>query len=476
MKQLRRRVTYGMNVAIAVGAAALLVIFANFLANKYPKRHDFIQSTDLYTISEKTISLLKSIKQPVAFYMFSNPQSSELHDKCRRLFESYKAINPLVTYTMVDEIRDIGKARKLVQDLQVDEPDTIVVTYGDSKKVLTEMDLADFYFGHDYYTGGQTKRMTKFKAEQALTSAILELMNPTKLQARFTVKHGEKSIFGFDDNGYSEVRRYLSRDNIEASPLELVALSEIALTNCDILIVAGPTRTFLDHEINLIRRYLNQGGKALFLLDPEIETGLEALLREYNVKLGNNIVVDPAGQIPGVSPLQLVIQLYRKHPITDKIKTYTIYFLARSVEVLNPENDVNRATDLALTGRDGWGEVDTDTDTFKFDPERDMAGPVSIAVIVENEKTGMRMAVVGDSEFVSNRDFFGGANRDFFMNLVNWIVDRDVLVAISPKTIEERRRLELKRGDIIVLRSLVIFGVPGVSVIAGILVYIRRRK
>ncbi len=470
---LKRRIAYGTNVTFGVALVFALAMMANWLARKYPRRYDFVQTSDLYKISDKTKNILKSLDQDVQFYVFSNPQDSELYAKVERLLKAYQAVSPRIKFTMVDSMRDIAKVRKLARELYIDEPDTVVIEIGDEKKVLTEMDMADFRFRHNDYTGGQIKELTQLKAEQAFTSAILELLNPTKIRAMFTVKHGEKSIFGFGDDGLSEAKRYLMRDNIIAEPLELVGLS--AVTNCDILIAAGPTRKFLPHEINLIRRYLNNGGRGMFLLDPEIETGLIPLLEEYNVKVGNDIVVDPARQLPYASPLQLIIGLYGDHPITRKLQTFTIYPIARSVGVLDENNDVNVAKPLAFTSREGWGETDTDAEAFTFDRDKDNCGPVSISVDVDNKKTGMRMIVVGDSDFITNREILQGANRDIFMNAVNWLVKRELLVSIGPKTIVEMRRLNLSVLQLRIVTILVIVVVPLASVAAGVVVYIRRR-
>jgi ABC-type uncharacterized transport system involved in gliding motility auxiliary subunit len=158
------------------------------------------------------------------------------------------------------------------------------------------------------------------------------------------------------------------------------------------------------------------------------------------------------------------------------VKTYTIFFLARSVSVINPDNDVNKAIDIAITTPKGWGETDTRANSFSFDPDKDKEGEVSIAVAVENDKSEMRMVVIGDSEFASNRDFFQGANRDLFMNAVNWTIHREMLVAISPKTIAERRRLKLTRVQMKTIGITVMLVVPGLSIISAIIVYIRRRK
>lgn len=473
--QLIRRLTYGTNVTLAIGLAAALVVMVNWLANKYPRRHDFIQTSDMYQLSEKTKNVLKQLDKDVEFYFFSNPQESELYSKIERLLAAYQAVTPRVKVRMADTIRDIAELRKLVRELHVDEPDTVVVKYGDEKKVLTEMKLADFSFHHNDYTGGQIKKLKSLKAEQAFTSAILELMNPVKINARFTVRHGEKSLGSYADDGYSEAKRYLERDGISATPIELVGLQELSGTNCDVLVIAGPTKKFMDHEINLIRRYLNQGGRALVMLDPEMETGLEELMSEYNVKVGNDIVVDPELQLPYASPLQLIVGRYSGHPITRRLQTYTAFFLARSVSIADYENTVNRAQELATTSRRGWGETDTDSDKFKFTEGKDLDGPVSVAVAVENQKTGMRLVVVGDSDFCTNREIAGGANRDFFLNAVNWLVKREFLVAIGAKTVKEMRRLDLNALQLWAVTIMVMGIVPLMAVLAGIVVYFRRR-
>ncbi len=474
--QWLRRLTYGSNVAVAILLAAALVVMANWLANKYPRRHDFIQTSDLYQISEKTRNVLQTLEQDVEFYVFSNPQESELYARLERLLAAYQSASRRVKVRMADTIRDITELRTLVRELNVDEPDTVVIKYGDEKKVLTEMKLADFTFEHNQYTGGQIKKLKSLKAEQAFTSAILELLNPVKINARFTVRHGEKSLSSYADDGYSEAKRLLDRDGISATPMELVSLTELSPTNCDVLVVAGPTKNFMEHELNLIRRYLNQGGRALIMLDPEMESGVEELVAEYNVKVGDDIVVDPELQLPYASPLQLMVGRYGNHPITRRLQTYTAFFLARSVSVMDERNDVNRVQELATTSRRGWGETETGKDNFRFTPGADLEGPVSIAVAVENEKTGMRLVVIGDADFFTNRELAQGANRDFFLNSVNWLVKREFLVAIGAKTITEMRRLDLNAMQLWAVTILVMGVVPLLAVLAGIIVYFRRRQ
>jgi len=474
--QLKRRLTYGANITVALLLAVALAVMANWLANKYPRRHDFIQTSDLYKLSDKTRNVLTALKTNVHFYVFSNPEDSELYTKLERLLAAYKDCSRQVDFTMVDSIRDIAKLRALVREMEVNEPDTVVVQYGDQKKLLTEMAMADFTFDHDFYTGNQIKRMKTFKAEQAFTSAILELMNPVKQHVKFSVKHGEKGILVYNADGLSDARRYLQRDNLEVEPLELIALPSLAETNCDVLVIAGPTRKFLEPEINVLRRYLLSGGRAMVLLDPEIESGLEPLLQEFNVAVGNNIVVDPARRLPYASPLQLVIGVYGRHPVTRALQTFTMLFLARAVSVIDAGNTVNIGTDLLETSPRGWGETDTGGDTFRFDEDKDQPGPVTVGVAIANEKTGMRLVVIGDADFITNREISQGGNRDLFLNGVNWLLNREFLVLVGTKTIVEMKRLELDKFQLSMITLLVMGVVPALSLLAGLFVWLARRQ
>jgi ABC-type uncharacterized transport system involved in gliding motility auxiliary subunit len=84
------------------------------------------------------------------------------------------------------------------------------------------------------------------------------------------------------------------------------------------------------------------------------------------------------------------------------------------------------------------------------------------------------MVVFGDSDFVSNGALAGG-NQDLFMSALNWLIDREVLMAIAPKPLEEVK-LELTRRQLSRLFWINVVGLPFVAVLAGLLVWFWRRK
>ena len=69
----------------------------------------------------------------------------------------------------------------------------------------------------------------------------------------------------------------------------------------------------------MLKRYLGRGGKVLFLIDPPDKAGagelpgITALLKDWSIEVGNNIVVDVSGmgQLLGTGPETPVAAKYR---------------------------------------------------------------------------------------------------------------------------------------------------------------------
>ena len=475
-----RRLVFGTNVGIGIILAFVLVVLINALAAKYPKRYDSIQNQDLYKLSDKTKNVLKELEEPVELYVFGNPQNSDLYPKVKRLIDQYCDFSPKVTCFIADEyiLRDPGKVQQIRAKYNVNDWDTVVVKIGEETKELKESDLGDFKFEHNYYDYGQKKRLVLFKAEQALTSAILELQNPQSKHVYFTVNHGERSIGSKEDRNYSGIKDYLERDRVSCAPLELFRLSDMTETNCDLLVIAGPTREFLESEMEVLRRYLNMGGRALIMIDPNSDCkGIPEMLTSFNVNVGDDVTVDPTTRIAGTGWFDLVIPEYSGHEITKGLDSLSIFYMARSISEINHDNKDNLVEPFLQTSVDGWGETKYHGASYHYDSEADLGGPVGVGVTVENKRTGMRLVVIGDSDFADN--FYVErplSNRDIFLNACNWAMQREFLVSIGPKTVQEIRSLKLNRKQISLIRTLVIVLVPALALSIGLLVYVRRRQ
>ncbi|MDX1645191.1 MAG: hypothetical protein R3244_12620, partial [Thermoanaerobaculia bacterium] len=94
---------------------------------------------------------------------------------------------------------------------------------------------------------------------------------------------------------------------------------------------------------------------------------------------------------------------------------------------------------------------------------------------VDEAPARTRLLVVGDSDFASNNQIRSASNGVLANNAFNWLVERQALVGIPPKT-PEQTKLTLTESELSTLTWLVLLILPGLAVAAGVAVYLRRRR
>jgi ABC-type uncharacterized transport system involved in gliding motility auxiliary subunit len=173
---------------------------------------------------------------------------------------------------------------------------------------------------------------------------------------------------------------------------------------------------------------------------------------------------------------------YENHKITDRFRTMTFFPFVRSVE---PEKNLPSGMTvetLFKSNANSWGETDLNNREASFDEGKDLKGPLSLAVAATKEvkpSTGnsqavkSRMVVVGTSNFPINA-YFAQGNGNLFLNMVSWLAQDEDLISIRPKP-QDDRRIVMSQSQMSMLRLVTIFVLPGVALIAGIIVVWNRR-
>ncbi len=503
----------------AILAFALLVL-VNYLGGKYYKRFDWT-STSLYSLSEKSLNVVRSLDRDIEAVALMSP-AAPLHDPVRELLARYEAESPHFSVRFVDPDKNLVEARSLVERFDLSQLDVVVFDSGDDRRVVDSADLAEYdYSGLQL---GQGPEMTGFNGEQIFTSTLIELTEGRKPKILFTSGHGERSLDDFGATGLDQAQTLLGQDNLEVE--EWASLGQIAVPDgTDLVVIAGPTSSFVEPELEVLRSYLEGGGRLMALIDPGLtpageikDLGLEALLREFGIEVGADIVIDPANPLPFFGAETIVVSSYGSHPITrslDQAQVPVIFPLSRSVAAADAADAAEgfEITELLRTSGEGWGERNlTDLQGIAQDDD-DLDGPVPLALAVRlaedeaeesapaeessietpgededgegegedsavdepAETADMRMVVFGDSDFFTNGQLANVGNAELFINTINWLVERENLVGIPPKK-PEQVRLTLTGSQMRNLSLLVFVVLPGLAVLAGTAVYFRRRR
>src|SRR6185437_746214 len=115
-----------------------------------------------------------------------------------------------------------------------------------------------------------------------LTSGLLKLERDKPLNAYYLTGHGELDFTSTGQNGASSVKSALENQNFVMKPLNLAATYQVP-SDASLVIVAGPTAPLLPQEVTALEKYLDNGGKAIFLVDKGQRQNLEPLAEHYGV-------------------------------------------------------------------------------------------------------------------------------------------------------------------------------------------------
>jgi hypothetical protein len=403
----------------------------------------------------------------------------------RLLLETYRAtaegVKPAkLRVELVDPDRELGRARELSARYDLHQANVVVFDAGGRRKYVEAKDLTDV----EYTLRGTTaldKKVVGFKAEEAFSSAILSVSQTVVPVVYMLSGHGECDPMDYGPFfGYSSIARAIRRDNIA---LKTFTLDQHGVpADAAAVIVARPERRLSQAELDMLASYLlNRGGRLVCLLDPGVRTGLEPLLLEWGVKLSADVVVGVT-----LTGRELLISDYGDHSASRQMrKLVTVFYTPRSVEPLTTGTvgvDRPQVTALALTTEDSWAETDLKQHPPKFDAAVDRRGPISVAVAVEKGSgaaVGLRptrIVVFGDSAFVANDalETGSGANREFFLNALNWLLERETVLAIGPKK-PGVWSLDMDRRSLRMAYIYIVGVMPAVFAALGLIVWFRRR-
>lgn len=435
----------GTNTTVLILAVVGIFAIINFLGYRHHKRFD-LTAEKFYSLSDQTRKIVAGLQSDVKIIKFDKEDDVELRDR----MEEYSDLSRRLTYERIDP----QAKPEIARQYKVSRMGEIIVAH--DSRIERPSDAS----------------------EQALTNAILKVTRDSLKTVCFTEGHGEKSLSGGEGESFGAVEKSLKSENYETKSVNLVAANQVP-NECAVLIVAGPKKNFFPAEVAMIGKYLDAGGKALLMFDPDTDPQFGDVLKVWNVELGNNTVLDVSGvgRLFGIGPVAPLVGQYGSHPITkDLTRIATFFPFARSVKVGSASESGVSLTTLLNTSEASWAETELKGEQAKFDEGKDQKGPISLGV-AGSKKVGekeARLAVIGDSDFASDAYFSGQGNGDLFLNTVNWLAQDEELISIRPKS-QTNRRVELTASQRNSLFWLLVVIMPLGVIGSGTYVWWKRR-
>lgn len=460
---------YGTLAAFSLLVVLGILVAVNYIGKKQNKRWDLTEAGQ-FTLSDQSRNIVQKLDAPLQVLVFAQePQFQTYRDRLKEYEYASKQI--------AAEFIDPDKKPTVAQQNNVQQYGTLIFNYK-----------------------GRSERTTA-NTEQDITNTIIKVVSGKVKKIYFTQGHGERDPNSTERDGYQGIDNALINENYGVEKLVLAQTSTVP-EDASLVVIAGPKTDFFAPEVDAIKKYLENNGKLLLMLDPPAKaddpelTNLVALAHDWGVDATKTLVVDASGmgRLIGADASVPIAANYPSHPITDRFNVLTAYPLARALKLVEGGVNGHNAAPVVQSSPQSWAENDiksllTSGEVSLDETQGDTKGPITIGAAVSASKPDAtppdpkaasdvkpetRVAIFGDSDFASNGVLGIQGNKDMFMNIVGWLSQQENLISIRAKEASDRRlTLTATQQNNITWMSLLM--VPGLVFATGIYTWWRRR-
>ena len=482
----KRPAKYAGNYAVSLILVLIIVCGLNYVGTRHLKRFDMTGS-GRYTLAPQTVMALSNLREEARILAFF---PGGTHAPLKELLTEYGALSGNLKYEFIDP----DKQNYLATQYDIS-------SYGVFRNPLTG---ASGRYGTVIVSlGDRQEKIEKGPGEEIqeedITNAIIKVGRTEKKKIYFLQGHGEKSPDNSGQSGYSLAKTALESQGYVVKTINLAESGAIP-EDAAVIVIAGLKNAPFQGEMELIETFLNNGGSALFMMDPAPAPAISDFFKKWGVVVDDDIVLDVSGvgRLMGASENMPLVLRYESHSITERFNAMSFFPATRSIR---PVDDLPRDIDvqaLFFSNENSWGETNhLGNAEAKFDQGKDLRGPLSLAVAVSKETPeekdendvdedanadvdrkpapSARMVVTGTSNFAIDAYFQVQGNGNLFLNMISWLAQDDELISIRPRSVDDRRII-LSQGQMMLVRLFTIYLLPGAAVVIGIIVVARRRR
>jgi len=447
-----RRTRFGLYAVLYTLIVIAIVGGVDYLTTRYNKTID-TTTTKKFTLSDQTIKIAKNLKQDVTITDWDKASSFQgAHD----LLDRYKTLSPKIDVQYMDADKKITQAKAAG-----------IKTYG---TIIVNV--------------GARQAEAKSLTEEEVTGAMVRALKGGERIACFTLGLGEHSLDESGRDGFSRVKELLERNNYKTETIKELEKPEVP-KDCTILVVGGPRSDYTAPVVDSIKKYVEGGGRTLFMLDPPLKFGqteiaenqaLMDTLTAWGVTPDKDLVLDLTSQGVGLGPEMPLVVSYESHAIVREMKEVpTIFPISRSLEVKN--GDHTTVEKLFSTTEDSFATLNLSSPEIR-PGKTDKKGPLILGAAGTYNSGGEngngRFVVTGSSSWATNGAIGLAGNRNLFLNMMAWLSADEDLISIRPKEPEDRRLNMTARQMTMMFYETIVF-LPLIIVIAGVGVWWRRR-
>jgi ABC-type uncharacterized transport system involved in gliding motility auxiliary subunit len=484
--ETKRRLIHGGNAVVITIIVIAILAGVNFLGTRYTKRFDFTEN-NLFSVSEQSKQILDNLVAQVqikAFIpdTFRSYEEGKNAEFIKDLLAEYDVLSSNISVEYINPNKEPQRAKEAG------------IMYAPA--VLIEVEgVSDVLYANN-------------SNEQGLTAAIVKLTRVEENKIGFISGKAGHQV----DTDLTLVRQLLEGEGYTVEGVDLRTVASV--TDYDAIIVSGPKDFFSTSEIFMLDKYIYEGGKVLFAVDPLFVTGLETLLDSYGIDATDNFVIEEQNYywdlFRGKFYHWPIIKEFADMQIVRNFSAVMMP-LARAIFIKSDIASDIVVEEILKTSASSWIETDTTAESASFTEGEDKRGPLVLgltmigkfksffegqdlsSLILEDESEisaevddmqpvdemalergenlEARVVVYGDSDFMTDQQIRNNNNADLIMNTINWLVEDEDLISIRPKEADDRRIDSMSENVQTFIFWANLLGVSFLVVLAGVIRY-----
>jgi hypothetical protein len=483
------RIRIGLNVVVQIALVLFLAAMVNSFAFKHYKRWDFSRDQK-YALSDKTKRFLDTLKGKMRITVFFSPNTPITADVQNLLTEYQYAGKGKIDVEQIDPERNLSRAKELFDKYKVvTDESLLVLDYDGRSKTVKASEMADV--DQSGMALGEGPRVAAFKGEQAITSAMIDLVEGKKKALGYVTGHKEPALSA-PTSPISLLKTFIENENIKFQELNLLDQPAIP-ADVNAVMIVGPQYDFSDREMQVLRNFWDKQGRILVFIDPSANTPrLRAFLDELGVKVNDDRLM--VFVRTGIQELALTRDVQAHFlgdsPVTKRLADVRAIFVGGTASLtLDPNRGraVNIRLEPLIQAEKGYfAEADYNSDNqVKLQADAQKAGDAPLTIAASAEKGGSadarvqvnssRLVAVSNATFVQDSAIMQDqAALDFVSGAVNWLLSREQMIGIAPK-IPKPLTFSLDPEALSRMRWILLVLMPLIPAAIGTVVWWQRR-
>src|SRR3954469_16458972 len=484
-----QRLQIGLNVLVQLMLIFFLMIAVNWIGFRHYKRWD-VSRDQKYALSDKTKRFLNTLKGKVRITNFFPPDTPITGDVASLLTEYQYAAKGKIDIETIDPKRSLSRAKKIFDKYKVVTDEALlVIDYDGRNKTVKASEMAEI--DQSGMALGEGPRVSAFKGEQAITSAMIDLVEGKKKILGYVTGHKEPALSAAT-SPITLLKTFIENENIKFQELNLLDQPAIP-ADINAVMIIGPQYDFSDREMQVLRDFWDKQGRILVFVDPAANTPrLRAFLDELGVKVNDDRLM--VFLRTGIQELALTRDVQAHFlgdsPITKRLADVRAIFVGGTAS-LTLDPNLGRAVNIRLepliqAEKGYFAETDYNSDNqVKLQADAQKAADVPLTIAASAEKGGSgdarvqvnssRLVAVSNAAFVQDNAIMQDqAALDFISGAVNWLLSREQMIGIAPK-IPKPLTFNLDPEGLRRLRWILLVLMPLIPAVIGTVVWWQRR-